>query len=263
MAKRSRTSSSIKFESFPTDNSSVESAWREALAYRDLGADQRTKSSKRLAQAQVVRAQAESEAITATKNYCVDVRAKADNHLMQANLTLAEAERVRSDAEKWVSSMEEEIQFRLDDAARKRKGARDYAEKLESTTRSAADSLMDQTRSGAEEMANRMRSESAADIRKIINDIEVARAAAEDELETQRLLTETARVRAFTLGLNAQDSREELAKVNTSAPKAKKPVVKVKAKAKAKTKAKAKLVKPPPISTAKPRTARKVARKAA
>ncbi|MEE8045981.1 MAG: hypothetical protein V3T49_04000 [Dehalococcoidia bacterium] len=258
MAKRSRTSSPISnFESFPTDNASVESTWREALAFRDLGADQPAKSRKRLAQAQAVRVQAESEAITATKNYCVDARAEADHNLMQANLTLTEAERIRSDAQKWASSIEEEIQFRLDDASRKRSGAQAYAEKLEATTRDAADALMDQTRSGAEEMASRMRRESAEDIRKILTDIEVARAAAEDELEAQRLLTETARVRAFTIGLNAQNAEAELAKTNSSAPKAKKRT------AKANTKATAKLVKPTPISTAKPRTARKSARKAA
>jgi hypothetical protein len=104
--------------------------------------------------------------------------------------------------------MEQEIQFRLDDAARKRENARAYAEKLEATARGAADALMDQTRMGAEELANRMRTESAEDIRKILTDIEVARAAAEDELEAQRLLTETARVRAFSSGLDAEVSRE-------------------------------------------------------
>ena len=42
---------------------------------------------------------------------------------------------------------------------------------------------MDQTRSGVEELAIRMRTDSAEDIRKILDDIEVARASAEDELE--------------------------------------------------------------------------------
>ena len=149
MAQRSRTSSPISnLDQFPTDNASVESAWREALAFRDLGNNARVKSQKRLAQAQAVRAEAESDAITSTKNYCFNARAEAD------------------------------------------------------------DTLMDQTRIGAEELANRMRSDSSEDIRKILTDIEVARASAEDELETQRLLTETARVRAFSAGLNAQSSRE-------------------------------------------------------
>jgi hypothetical protein len=221
MAKRSRTSSSLSgSNSFPTHNSSVDSAWREALAFRDLGSETRVASKKRLAQTQVVRAQAESEAITATKNFCADARAEADLNLMQAGLAMAEAERTRADAKKWVASMEEEIQFRLDDAAQKRSGARVYASKIEDAARGAADALMNQTRAGAEELANRMRSESAEDIRKILADIEMARASAEDELETQRLLTETARVRAFSAGLTAQGPVVEPVNIS-SAPKAK------------------------------------------
>ncbi|MBP39336.1 MAG: hypothetical protein CL726_08545 [Chloroflexi bacterium] len=55
-----------------------------------------------------------------------------------------------------------------------------------------------------------MWSDSAEGIRKILTDIEVARAAAEDELEAQRLLTETARVRAFSAGLNAKPAEPQL-----------------------------------------------------
>jgi hypothetical protein len=231
MEKRSRTSSPIS-NSYPTDNSSVESAWRKALAFKDLGSSARVQSQKRLADAQLVRAQAESEAITATKNYCVDTRAQADDSLQRAESTLSKAERIRSDAQEWAASLEEEIQFRLEDANRKRETARVYAEKIEATARGAADALLDQTRAGAEEMAIRMRSESAADIRKILSEIEVARAAAEDELEAQRLLTETARIRAFSVGLNAEaaesaQAQEKPVKFTTVAkqnrrPKAKK-----------------------------------------
>ncbi|MBT4125118.1 MAG: hypothetical protein HOJ22_02915 [Chloroflexi bacterium] len=223
MAKRSRTSSPISnFDQFTSNDASVDAAWREALAYRDIGNNERVKSQKRLAQAQVVRAQAESEAITSTKNYCVDARAQADDNLAQADLTLSKAERIRSDALEWQASMEEEIQFRLDDAARIRANARAYAEKLEGSARGAADALMDQTRVGAEELATRMRSDSAEDIRKVLADIEVARASAEDELETQRLLSETARVRAFSAGLTAEVAQEADAPVEfTPAPRKK------------------------------------------
>ena len=259
MAKRSHTSSSIpSSELISTGDSSVDSAWREALAIRDLGTNARGKSQKRLAQAQVVRAQAESGAITATKNYCVDARVEADDNLQRAELTLSKAERIKTDAQEWVASMEVEIQFRLDEASRKRASVRTYAEQLETTARSASDSLMDQTRSGAEELASRMRTDTAQDIRKILAEIEMARAAAEDELEAQRLLTETARVRAFTVGLNVEDSRAEEVRTS-SAPKAKKPVKRATSAKKRTTKAKANAAKPTPIGIVKPRSARKAA----
>ena len=203
MAKRSRKSSSISgLSSFPTDNASVEASWREALGIREFGRDERVKSRKRLARAQAARMQAENEAITATKNYSVRVRAQADRRLQQADRTLAEAERIKADAIARTATLEDEIQFRLDDASRKRANALSYAEKLENTARGAADALMSQTRDGAKELASRMRHDAAEDIRKILTDIEVARAAAEDELEAQRLLTQTAQVKAFTVGID-------------------------------------------------------------
>ena len=259
MAKRSRTSSSIPSSKLVTTGDSVvDSAWREALAIRDLGASTRGKSQKQLAQAQAVKTQAEAEAITANKNYCVDARAEADDNLQRAELTLSKAERIRADAQEWVAPMEVEIQFRLDDASRKRTSARTYAEQLEATARSASDSLMNQTRSGAEELASRMRTDTAEDIRKILGEIEMARAAAEDELEAQRLLTETARVRSFTVGLNVEDARAETAQTS-SARRAKKPLKRATSAKKRTAKAKAKVVKPTPIGILKPRSARKAA----
>ena len=68
---------------------------------------------------------------------------------------------------------------------------------------------MTQTREGTAELASRMRHDAAEDIRKILSNIEVTRAAAKDELAAQQLLTETARIRAFSVGLNAEDARGE------------------------------------------------------
>jgi hypothetical protein len=102
---------------------------------------------------------------------------------------------------------------------------------------------MNQTRSGAEELASRMRTDTAEDIRKILGEMEMARAAAEDELEAQRLLTETARVRSFTVGLNVEDARAETAQTS-SARRAKKPLKRATSAKKRTAKAKAKAVKP-------------------
>ena len=211
MAKRSpKSSSKSDSSSLLTENASVEAAWRDALAFQDIGKNERTKSRKRLAQAQVARARAENEAITATRDYCGRVRAEADEKLLTADRALARAQRIKTDAAAWAASSEEEIQFRLVDASRKRSHARSYAEKVESAARGAADALMTQTREGAAELASRMRHDAAEDIRKILSNIEVTRAAAEDELATQQLLTETARIRAFSVGLNVEDARGEI-----------------------------------------------------
>jgi hypothetical protein len=156
MAKRSRTSSTISNLNLPTsDNPSVEAAWRDALAFRELGTNQSAASLKRLAQAHATRDQAEFEAITATKDYCANARSEADVRILKAESTLTKAEKIRADALEWAGAMEEEIQFRLSDA--------------------------------------------------------------EDELETQRLLTETARIRAFSSSLSTELPHEEPVEL-TAAP---------------------------------------------
>ena len=213
MAKRSRTSSPktapvSKHGVFPITDASVEAVWQEALSYRSNSPDPRAKSRQRLAEAHAARAEAEAQAITATKSYCADARAQADENLLRSEQLLSKAERVRADALEWVAGMEEEIKFRLEDADRIRESAREFAAKHEETARAAVDALMDQTRIGAEELATRMRTESAADIRKILTDIEIARASAEDELEAQRLLTETARIKAFSSALGNDEQVE-------------------------------------------------------
>jgi len=51
----------------------------------------------------------------------VDAHSESDLRLLQADLTLTKAEKTRSGAVEWVSSMEKEIQIRLSDAKHKRK----------------------------------------------------------------------------------------------------------------------------------------------
>ena len=192
-AKKEKAFSRLR--EFVTSSVPADQAWDEALSVVERGADLRAKSKARLADAHAARAQAESQAVSATRDYCAQQRVEADQYLLEAKLKLSEAEQVKESAEKRAVELEQEVQFRLEDASKKRQTAREYAQKLEDTARIAAEAFMEQTRGGAEELANRMREQTDEEIRKILTDLEVARAAAEDELEAQRLLTEAARMR--------------------------------------------------------------------
>ena len=134
--------------------------------------------------------------------------------LQEAEDTLVEAERVKTNADGYVARTQVNIDTELANSVKIREDAETYAEEIQSGARTAAEALMTQTRAGADEMASRMRRETSEDIRKILTDVEVARASAEDELETQRILTETARVRAFSHGLSAENAEDELARTN-------------------------------------------------
>lgn len=253
MAQRSKKSSLLaSLSSLPTDNASAEAAWRQALLLRELSRDERVTARKRRAEAEAAKEYAENEAITATKQLCAELQVQARAKLQEAEDTLTEAERVKSNADSYAARIQVNIDTELANAVKIREDAEAYAEEIQDNARSAADALMTQTRAGADEMASRMRRETSEDIRKILTDVEVARASAEDELETQRILTETARVRAFSHGLAAENAGEELARTNE--PVAKKSAPAKRARAKAPRKAKATAKKP---ATAKKATARK------
>ncbi len=200
--------------SLPTDNASAEAAWRQALLLRELSRDERVTARKRRSEAEAAKEYAENEAITATKQLCSELQAQARMKLQEADDTLGEAERVKANADAYAARIQVNIDAELTNTVKIRKDAEKYSEEIQSNARSAADALMTQTRAGADEMASRMRRATAEDIRKILTDVEVARAAAEDELETQRILTETARVRAFSHGLAAENASSEMARTN-------------------------------------------------
>ena len=216
MAQRSKKSSLLaSLSSLPTDNASAEAAWRQALLLRELSRDERVVARKRRAEAEAAKEYAENEAITATKQLCSELQAQARMKLQEAEDTLADAQRVKTNAAANSARVQSDIDAEVSNAKKIREDAETYSEEIQGSARVAAEALMTQTRAGADEMASRMRIATAEDIRKILTEVEIARASAEDELETQRILTETARVRAFSHGLAAENAADELARTNT------------------------------------------------
>ena len=258
MAQRSKKGSLLaSLSSLPTDNASAEAAWRQALLLRELSRDERVTARKRRAEAEAAKEYAENEAITATKQLCSELQAQARMKLQEAEDTLGEAERVKGNADAYVARVQVNIDTELANAAKIREDAEVYGEEVQNSARTAAEALMTQTRAGADEMASRMRRETSEDIRKILTDVEVARASAEDELETQRILTETARVRAFSHGLAAENAEDELARTNK--PEAKPAPVKRASARKAKPAAKKVVAKKSPARKAKVTSIRRAA----
>lgn len=112
---------------FVTSSVPADQVWDQALSVVERGADLRAKSKSRLADAQAARAQADWQAVSATRDYCAQQRAEADQYLFEAKLKLSEAEQVKESAEKRAVELEQEVQFRLEDAGKKRQTAREYA----------------------------------------------------------------------------------------------------------------------------------------
>ncbi len=198
-SKTSRKASILDMlTSVPSDSPSAEAVWRQALLLRELAKDDRTASRERRAEAVAARSQAESDAITATRQVCAELQAQARLKLQQAEDALAHAERVKAESDSKAQRMVDESKARLEQAQVVKREADAYSEEIRAGAKAAADALLAQARAGSQEIVNRMRHETAEEIRRVLADVEVARSAAEDELETQRILSDTARIRAFS-----------------------------------------------------------------
>lgn len=225
-------SSGIGFE-----KESVQSLWREAMVMRELARDGVTESRERRAEAETARKTAEQEALKATEKFCRNLRTEAETDLEKASGILADAEQlkkeVEADLEERASTAQTDIQARQDEVeaeftlavttgeeadeyARSRRKEADAivsdslasAEQTSQEARDHADSLITAAHVDAEEIREEMRRQAAGEIRSLVADVESAQSAILEELETQRILTEAARIKA-----NSPEAAAKAAKV--------------------------------------------------
>lgn len=221
------------------EKESVQSLWREAMVLRDLARDGATESHERRAAAEAARKAAEHEALKATEEFCHDLRAEAEADLEKASNTLAETEQLKKDfevdleerasaARTDIQARQKEIETELALAVTTGEEADKYdrsqrkeadtivsealasAEQTAQEARSHANSLIADARADANDIREEMRRRTAGEIRSLVADVESARSAVQEELETQRILTEAARIKA--------SSPEAAAKVAAAVP---------------------------------------------
>ena len=147
MAQRSKKDSLLaSLSSLPTDNASAEAAWRQALLLRELSRDERVTARKRRAEAEAAKEYAENEAITATKQLCAELQAQARMKLQEAEDTLTEAERVKSNADSYAARVQVNIDTELANAVKIREDAETHAEEIQNNARVAAEAVQSMTK---------------------------------------------------------------------------------------------------------------------
>ena len=188
---------------------SVEAVWRQALLLKEILRDEKTVSHKRRNEAEEARRAAERDAIAATEAACQQMRADAEEQLRGAREALDEANEVRAEAQSDAERMGQDAAAELYVAKKVRADADEYAVRVEANARQKTEAMLAEARKSAEQIRDDMRRETADDIRKLLDDIDAVRAAANEELETQRILTEAARIRALSPGLAISSLAEE------------------------------------------------------
>ena len=208
MADRSRSDSS-KRESRRGDDAKIESIWREAMLLRQFDRDEVSAARARRSEAEAARRGAEQEALKATHELCEELRVTARAELQKAEDALAEAERLRADAEAEGARAKRDSEAELERARTIRADAEVYGERIETAAREKAEAAVVEAHAESVRIKEDIKSEASEEVRRLLSDIEMARAASQEELETQRILTETARIRAFSPGLAARDAAHD------------------------------------------------------
>ncbi|NQU97682.1 MAG: hypothetical protein HQ548_08560 [Chloroflexi bacterium] len=199
--RNSRTTPGGNRPASPAEARSVEAVWRQALLLKEILHDEKATAHKRRNEAEEARRAAERDAIAATESVCQTMRADAEEQIGAAREALDEAEHVRTEALADAERVGQDAAAELYVAKKVRAEAEEYAVRVEANARQKSEATLAEARKNAEQLREDMRRETADDIRKLMDDIEAVRAAADEEMETQRILTEAARIRALSPGL--------------------------------------------------------------
>ena len=167
----------------PGKDYASDEVWSQAATLRDVLRDEETRTQRRRVEAEAARRAAEEQVLDATREVCEQIRARAAQELRAAEEARAEAERVLTTAAAQAQQMMAEADTKLT-------RAKDAQEQVEGA-------IIEAQRE-ANDIRDRMRRQAADEIRDMLQDIETLRSAAQRELETQRIVTETARIRAVS-----------------------------------------------------------------
>ena len=181
--------------SLPIDESTeskVEALWRQLMIYKSFSGGDLSEAKARRAEAEVSREQAEVETIKMTKSLCERMRRDAERDLDEVRQAKVEALKARQDA-----------QAELTRAAEVRVEAEAQRGQTVADAQKEAQAVLDNARATAKQEATELRRQSLKEIRTILTRAEDMRAAAGEELETQRILTNVAKLKTTSRRLLA------------------------------------------------------------
>ena len=173
--------------SLPIDDSAdpVDALWRQLTVYKALAENDMSEARGRRAQAESARERAEEDSIDATRRLCERMKHDAEEALAQAQSLGTEAAKIMQEAESERS--------RARDATRE---AQVSSGKIVAEAQQRAQEVLAQARARAQQDNTDLRRQALAEIRSIMTRVEALRAATEEELETQRIFSNTARIKA-------------------------------------------------------------------
>ena len=199
--------SSFPLEDTGAEEEKIDSLWRQMMVYKALEHDL-TESRARRAEAESVREQAEQISYSRVQMVCDRMKAEADVDRQEAKDAWEEANNAKLKAEEQL----------IKTKATKEQAQKDHEKILEDAKRDAQE-ILEQSRSEAQHEVTELRRQALKEIKTVLARVENMREATNEELETQRILTNVAKIKATALWFDedeAPDWDAELATVGSA-----------------------------------------------
>jgi len=162
--------------------------WEEAVAFDLTVETQLSKAQASRGQAEIERQRVAGEILEATREVCHEIAADARQALESARRMEIDAVRKHLEAE---SALKQAESAKADAAS--------HAEMVIDRARQDAAQIMERTRVNAEKEAEEISQRTTLQSRKILVQVETMKPAAQEEMETQRIYTQVARLKAESL----------------------------------------------------------------
>jgi hypothetical protein len=193
----------VLLQSFPLDEHTaeeekIESMWRQMMVYKAFADHDLSESRARRAEAEAVRERAEQEAFVNTQAHCEQLKAEAETERAQARKEREKAAEANRQAEQAFAKARETIA----QAERDR-------DKMIATAEKQAQEIIDKARATAQQESTELRRQALKEVKSVLSRVETMRAAANEELETQRILTGVAKLKASNRWLLTGEEQHE------------------------------------------------------
>ena len=187
----------------------AKSRWEEAVAYDVTMENQLARAKSERALAEIQRQRIAREILEATKEVCEEI-------LTDGKLALDSARRMEADAAKKLG----DSQWELEEAQRERNEAETYRDKVIAEADQRVADIVDRARANAERECLDLKQRASLEAKRILDQAELMRAAIQEELETQKIYTETAQMKAESHSVLAmvRQQRDELSSPDDSSP---------------------------------------------
>ena len=176
----------------------IDALWRQIMVYRAFSDSGVSEARARRADAEAAREKAEQEAAGATRHLCEGMKAEADDQLSQAQGLRSEAERLLGQAESERGRAADLV-----------KEAEDARSRIVIEAQQKASDILEDARKAARQECSELRHQALKEIKAILGRVESVRLAADEELETQRIFSNIARLKANLVSLLARPAKPE------------------------------------------------------